>query len=127
MGGKEGNEMKCSQCETCKKDYKKGIVKCDLNGSEHEFDHECPFFEVVEPGEKNSVNHPSHYAGKYECIDVMQDTFGTVSTMQFCLLNAFKYLWRCQKKHESDTEDVKKAVWYLNKYLELEGGENDGN
>lgn len=36
-----------------------------------------------------------------------------------CLCNAFKYLWRCKKKHETPIEDIKKAVWYLDKYLEL--------
>lgn len=65
----------------------------------------------------DNVNHPSHYTGKYECIDVMQDVFGYEATDNFCLCNAFKYIWRARKKN--GTEDVKKAVWYLNKYLEL--------
>ena len=65
----------------------------------------------------DNVNHPSHYTGKYECIDVMQDVFGDDATNDFCLCNAFKYIWRARKKN--GLEDVKKAIWYLNKYLEL--------
>ena len=61
----------------------------------------------------DNVNHPSHYTGRYECIDVMQDVFGDEATNDFCLCNAFKYIWRANKKN--GLEDVKKAVWYLNK------------
>lgn len=65
------------------------------------------------------VNHPSHYnMGKYECIDVMEDVFGVEAVGNFCMLNAFKYLYR--HKHKGGAEDIKKAVWYLNKYIELE-------
>lgn len=70
----------------------------------------------------DNVNHPSHYTGKYECIDVMQDVFGDKATNDFCLCNAFKYIWRARKKN--GLEDVKKAVWYLNKYIEE--AEKDG-
>lgn len=68
-------------------------------------------------GEK--VDHPQHYNhGKYECIDVMVDTFGKEAVQNFCLLNAFKYVWRSE--HKNGIEDVKKAWWYLDKYLQLE-------
>jgi hypothetical protein len=70
----------------------------------------------------DNVNHPSHYTGKYECINVMQDVFGDEATNDFCLCNAFKYIWRARKKN--GLEDVKKAVWYLNKYIEE--AEKDG-
>ena len=69
--------------------------------------------------EKEYVNHPDHYNNKYECIDVMEDVFGQEATFNFCLLNAFKYLYRCLRKHNSPTEDIKKAIWYLNKTLQL--------
>lgn len=69
---------------------------------------------------KEEINHPDRYAGgKYECIDVMLDVFGKDAVMHFCILNAFKYLWRAEKKN--GVEDIKKAVWYLNKYIELDG------
>lgn len=70
--------------------------------------------------EKEYVNHPEHYNNKYECIDVMEDVFGQEATFNFCLLNAFKYLYRCLRKHNSPTGDIKKAIWYLNKTLQLE-------
>lgn len=67
----------------------------------------------------DAVNHPSHYnQGKFECIDVMVETFGKEAAKNFCLLNAFKYIWRTGEKNGA--EDVKKAVWYLNKFLLLE-------
>lgn len=70
---------------------------------------------------KDNVNHPGHCeTGKYECIEVMQEAIGVEETKGFCLCNAFKYIYRCKSKHSSPVEDVKKAVWYLNKFLELE-------
>lgn len=65
----------------------------------------------------DNVNHPHHYNNKYECIDVMIDTFGANETKMFCKLNAFKYLYRSEKK--GGIEDIKKAKWYLDKYIEL--------
>lgn len=68
------------------------------------------------------VNHPQHYtSGKYECIDVMVDVFGTEKVAVFCELNAFKYIYRTERKNGQ--EDLKKAVWYIKKYLELVGNE----
>lgn len=73
-----------------------------------------------EPKCDKAVEHPAHYNhGKYECIDVMAENFGKEATQHFCLLNAFKYIWRSDYKN--GTQDIKKAVWYLDKYLELEG------
>lgn len=67
----------------------------------------------------DNVNHPDHYeTGKFECIDVMIETQGVEAVKNFCLCNAFKYIWRTNRKN--GLEDVKKAHWYLNKYLELE-------
>lgn len=78
-------------------------------------------YKVIFGDEKEEINHPDRYAGgKFECIDVMLDVFGADAVKHFCILNAFKYLWRSEKKN--GIEDIKKAVWYLNKYIEL-GGE----
>lgn len=69
--------------------------------------------------EKEMVNHPDHYkTGKFECIDVMLEIFGPQATMDFCLLNSFKYLYRCNAKGKKD-EDIAKARWYIDKYLEI--------
>jgi hypothetical protein len=66
----------------------------------------------------NPVSKPFHYAhGQYECIDVMCDNFGNDVVMDFCICNAFKYLYRCMYKN--GVEDLQKARWYIDKYLEL--------
>lgn len=66
----------------------------------------------------DNVNAPSHYCtGRFECIDVMLETQGFEAVKNFCICNAFKYLYRHNGKNA--VEDIKKANWYLNKYLEL--------
>lgn len=70
----------------------------------------------------NAVNHPSHYnQGGIECIDAMIAAYGKEATGVFCVLNAFKYLWRAE--HKNGKEDIEKAIWYLKKRLELTDGE----
>lgn len=69
----------------------------------------------------DNVNHPTHYeTGKFECIDVMIETQGIEAVKHFCICNAFKYIYRHGNKN--GIEDIKKAIWYLNKYIELEEG-----
>lgn len=64
------------------------------------------------------VNHPSHYEiGKFECIEVMEETQGVEAVKNFCICNAFKYLYRHANKN--GLEDIEKARWYLDKYIEL--------
>lgn len=68
---------------------------------------------------KDNVNHPQHYeTGKYECIDVMIETQGNEAVKDFCICNAFKYIYR--HKNKNGVEDIKKAIWYLKKFIELE-------
>ena len=65
------------------------------------------------------VNHPTHYeTGKFESIEVMIETQGVEAVQDFCICNAFKYLYR--HRHKNGKEDIEKARWYINKYLELE-------
>ena len=68
---------------------------------------------------KSNVNSPKHYTyGKYECIDVIKDiTEGNEAKgiEAFCLGNVLKYLWRY--KHKNGTEDLKKAMWYLERLI----------
>ncbi|MCQ2608749.1 MAG: DUF3310 domain-containing protein [Bacteroidales bacterium] len=71
---------------------------------------------------KDNVNHPQHYTSHpsgVECIEITQH-------YDFCVGNAIKYLWRAGLKHEEgmedkekQIEDLKKAVWYINKEIEL--------
>ena len=64
------------------------------------------------------VNHPGHYeTGKFECIEVMQEALGIDAVKDFCICNAFKYLYRHKRKN--GLEDIKKAQWYIDKFLEL--------
>lgn len=67
----------------------------------------------------DNVNHPAHYTdGKIEVIDFIED-----KQLGYHLGNAVKYISRAGKKDpEKTAEDLRKAVWYLNRYIEkLEG------
>lgn len=98
------------RCGTCKHgDLGEGSYPCNA----------CNGYGKWEPVD-DAVQHPHHYThGKYECIDVMVDTFGKEAVQHFCVLNSFKYVWRSE--HKNGLEDIKKAWWYLDKYLQLEG------
>lgn len=67
----------------------------------------------------DNVSHPSHYADhcSLECFNVMKIVLGPAGAFQFCLGNAFKYLWR--HKFKNGEEDVNKAGWYLTKASQL--------
>ena len=88
--------MKCEDC--------KWSGNCIVRGTV------CQNYVRVD-GSISPVNHPKHYNGKYECIEVMHDVFEEDAVKSFCILNAFKYIWRHNKKN--GTEDLKKAKWYL--------------
>lgn len=71
-----------------------------------------------EKSAEDIVNHPGHYeTGKFECIDVMQEALGVEAVKDFCICNAFKYIYRHRRKNH--LEDIKKAKWYIDKYLDL--------
>lgn len=81
-----------------------------------------------------NVDHPQHYQqvsaiGKpilialgiapelleIECLEAIE-ALEKEGDWSFSLLNAIKYLWRCGLKGDA-TEDLKKAHWYLSKWL----------
>ena len=66
-----------------------------------------------------NVNHPSHYCdGKIEVIDFIED-----KKLGYHLGNVIKYVSRAGKKNADKTiEDLKKARWYLDRYIEKLGG-----
>lgn len=70
------------------------------------------------------VDHPEHYQGKNECIDVMIAMFGAEAVKSFCRCNAYKYRFRADRKNGE--EDIRKAEWYESKLIELEGGKYVG-
>ena len=72
------------------------------------------------------VERPAHYTEtSIECIDAMRETQGDEAVKAFCVCNAFKYLWRHNRKNGD--EDIKKANWYLNKAVEIMEGEKGDN
>lgn len=112
---------------TGNKDFSNGVYRSTVeryNGNDeilqeilynYRKEHECkvPAHDAVE--------HPAHYeTGKFECIDVMIETQGVEAVKDFCICNAFKYLYRHGRKNGA--EDIKKAIWYLKKWVELNDG-----
>lgn len=67
----------------------------------------------------DNVYSPAHYADScsIECIDTMIIAFGYEETITYCIINAYKYIWRW--KNKNGIEDLKKADWYLDKAAEL--------
>lgn len=80
----------------------------------------------------NVVEHPNHYGagnGGLQCIEAMLQTFGKTATMDFCKLNAFKYIWRSDHK-DKEVQDMEKAKRYLEYWhvlAKLSGNSDDGS
>ena len=70
---------------------------------------------VKEPVEDDPVNHPSHYTDtKIEVMDYIED-----KQLNFARGNVIKYVSRAGKKDPNkELEDLKKAMWYLNREIE---------
>lgn len=81
--------------------------------------------EIMDVKENKNIN-PGHYGAgmKHECIDVMTQQFGRDMVMAFCQLNAFKYLFRMNRKGRP-AEDAAKARWYLRRYEKLRRDKDD--
>jgi len=63
------------------------------------------------------VNHPDHYGGEsnpYEAIKVIE-----AWDLNFHLGNVVKYISRAGKKSKNSVEDLKKAEWYLSRYVQF--------
>ncbi|MBO4703912.1 MAG: DUF3310 domain-containing protein [Bacilli bacterium] len=68
--------------------------------------------------EPDMVNHPPHYQSKsgLEVIDVIDAFTEDLTGMDaVCTGNAIKYILRWKQKN--GVEDIKKAIWYLNKLV----------
>ena len=75
-------------------------------------DHNLHFFDPVEK--------PVHYAaGSVECIDAIEAQMTPEEFRGYLKGNVVKYLWRERKK--GGKESLKKAKWYLNKLIDLDG------
>ena len=79
--------------------------------------------QTAEDMKPDTVNHPAHYATGcgFECVEMMEMVFGKEAVIDYCVVNAFKYIWRHRQKNGS--EDIAKAEWYLKYASKLtEGG-----
>ena len=69
---------------------------------------------------KDRIN-PDHYKSHPSGVEAIQIT----EHMGFCLGNAMKYIWRADLKHDDGgTEDLTKAMWYLERELQRRSYEN---
>lgn len=66
----------------------------------------------------DSVNHPVHYNASRAYCDCGQqiEAITVIRHMNFVLGNAMKYIWRAD--HRNGIEDIKKAIWYLQDYVD---------
>lgn len=66
------------------------------------------------------VNHPTHYtAGGIEVIDFLE-----AWDFPFHLANSIKYICRAGRKDKNKTaEDLRKAIWYVERYIKHLGME----
>lgn len=70
--------------------------------------------------ERDMINSPAHYAdGKIETIDYIVDVLGEYEAISYCHGNILKYTGSRLWKKGNPIQDAKKAVWYLNKMIEL--------
>ena len=64
------------------------------------------------------INHPQHYGGENNPFEPIKIIEGL--KIGFHLGNTLKYILRAGKKDPSKKiEDLKKARWYLNRYIEV--------
>lgn len=66
------------------------------------------------------INNPEHYTtGNIETIDYITDVLGEYHAAMFCHGNVLKYTGTRLFAKGKPIQDAKKAVWYLNKMIEL--------
>ena len=104
------HEDYCPECEkvvTPPEDDKKSKLKQTLQK------------ELDAVQKEDMVNHPPHYTqGKIEVIDFIED-----QQFPYHLGNVIKYISRAGRKGDK-LEDLKKAQWYLARYIELVGSDD---
>lgn len=95
----------CKQSETCKECYAETVKRL------------VPAVEEKDVQKTTTVNHPDYYQKNgIETIDIIKAvTENLIGIEAFCVGNAIKYISRFKGKGGS--EDIEKAVWYL-QYLQ---------
>lgn len=84
---------------------------------------EIPTVAIQPPASGSAANHPQHYQGAHECIDVMRAMFGDEAVKAFCRCNAYKYRFRAARKNGA--EDIKKAEWDEDYLIRMESEEHN--
>jgi len=68
----------------------------------------------------DNVNSPAHYTdGNIETIDYIVDVLGEYDAIHYCHGNVIKYTGSRLWSKGNPIQDAKKAIWYLNKMVEL--------
>ena len=68
---------------------------------------------------KEMVNHPNHYGGKENQYEVVKVCENWDLDKDAYLFNVVKYVARAGKKDtDKELQDLKKALWYLNRKIE---------
>ena len=101
-------------CKFCGNTDKTNPAECYTEEAKNS----CPHFSAYIYSKVEQVNHPQHYGGDtiYETIKVLKAWLTSEQYQGFLIGNAIKYQSRYRNKGGS--EDIKKALWYLNKYME---------
>ena len=75
-----------------------------------------PYYPELKP---DLVNHPPHYAdGVIECIEAIEAQLTFEEYRGYLKGNIAKYVWR--ERHKGGTESLKKALWYLDRLIDLD-------
>lgn len=68
---------------------------------------------------KEMVNHPEHYGGKENIYEVVKVCEAWGLDKDAYIFNVVKYVARAGKKDtDKELQDMKKALWYLNRKIE---------
>lgn len=109
QNGPSGEHYDKRECDRCQLVSAAECAICIHNRGEHDRTN------------YDTVDKPFHYTqGGIECIDGIQAALSHEQFEGYCKGNALKYVWR--EKNKGGTEDINKAIWYLNKLLDSRAG-----
>lgn len=121
----------CFQCKWLGNDPLKDPPCCRCNNhslyepknKEEKVDDTVSRFKEFEGYKKDNIN-PDHYKSEtsLECIEAMEIIFGRDAVIDFCVCNAWKYIWRW--KNKNGQEDLRKADWYLTRAHDMTCGDD---
>lgn len=100
----EKEEMAKLTCSFCENGYKDSVLRVSCR--------KCVEMQIISTGDP--VNHPAHYTSHPSGIETIEIT----KHEDFLTGNALKYILRHKLKGKP-VEDLKKAIWYLEKRIEI--------